>query len=295
VNPPINMGNSQVDRQDVTNDPAIVAGSSSPCSKCGERPRHRNYTYCLECKREVQRNWHRANSKKSPRQRCAVCGQVLPHRGKRKGCPEQARRYLVQRGRQKINERWPGYGDILGDEQFLERAGRSWPRVVHYPVPSRVFHGLWSGLDQRLIRDARDKDVVLCQAVAAIPAVDQREFLELYLRDVADAQRWAALPRWKRPIRQGDADDIEIWKFFTMQRLNMEQAASDGQPWSMASQGAQLPQMFGAIGRLSPQGVQKLTLVMSAYGTMLQHGCEMGDVVTKPWIDLAKLAKSKDA
>jgi len=257
----------------VTNDPAIAAGSSSPCSKCGERPRRRSGSHCNECAAAGERG---RRQRKSIRQ-CGACGAKLPHKGN--GCPESMRR----RGREKINRDWPGYGDLLTDEKLLYRIGQDWPHVRGFPLPSRLFKGIAPALDDRLIRERRDKDVPLCQTLAAIPAIDQREFLELYVRDVVDAQRWAALPRWKRPIRKGDADDIEIWKFFTMQRLNMEQAASDGQPWSMASQGAQLPQMFGAIARLSASGIQKLTIVMSAYGTMLQYGHDVGDVVTKPW------------
>jgi len=163
------------------------------------------------------------------------------------------------------------------------QAAADWTRVGGFPPPSRLFIGLDSSLDHGLIRDKRDKDVVLCQAVAKIPPVDQREFLELYLVDPIDAKHWASLPRWKRPIRKGDPDDLQIWKFFTMQKLNMEQAAGDFPPWSLASQGAQLPQMFGAIDRLSPYGFKKLCLVMSAFGWALQHGTPLGNTSKKPW------------
>jgi hypothetical protein len=145
------------------------------------------------------------------------------------------------------------------------------------------FSGLAASLDARLIRDERDKDVPLCRALAVIPVIDQREFLEFYLRDPVDARHWASLPRWKRPIRKGDPDDIQVWKFFTMQRLNMEQAASTGPPWSMASQGAQLRLMFGWFDGLSMAGIKKLVLVMNAYGALLQ-GREIGDVVKPPWV-----------
>jgi hypothetical protein len=182
-----------------------------------------------------------------------------------------------------ISARWPGYGELLTDKELLRRAGENWPRVAGFPLPSKIFIGLDVNLDARLKREHRDKDVVLCQAVAQVPAVEQREFLELYLRDPIDAQRWARLPAWKRPIRKGDADDQQIWAFFTMQRLNMEQAAREAPPWSMASQGAQLPQMFGAIARLSRDGVQRLVLVMNAFGVALQYGRELGDVTRKPW------------
>jgi hypothetical protein len=184
-----------------------------------------------------------------------------------------------------LSEQWPGYGELQTDEDFLARIGRNWRSPAVYPKPSTVFLGLEPSLDHRLIRENRDKDVGLCQAVAAVPPGEQREFLELYLVDPNDAKHWAALPRWKRPIRKGDPDDVLVWKFFTMHRLNMEQAAANVPPWSMASQGAQLPQLFGTLMRLSPHGVQKLGLVMNAFGDALQYGRELGNVVKKPWED----------
>lgn len=259
-------------------DPATVAGSSL-CSKCGERPRRSHGPYCLLCAAAYQKA--RRDLQKISSERCPICKERLPH--KQGKCPETQRQCYVRRGRRLLNGRWPGYGDLLADEQLLARAGHSWPSVAGFPVPSQLFPGLNAALDQRLIRDGRDKDVALCRVVASVQAIDQREFLELYLIDPKDAQHWAILPPWKRPIRKGDADDIEIWKFFTMQRLNMEQAASDGQPWPMASQGAQLPQMFGAVNRLTLAGLKKLCLVMSTFGTMLQYGRDLGHVTKKPW------------
>jgi hypothetical protein len=195
---------------------------------------------------------------------------------------------MIRRGRANINTQWPGYADLLTDEALLVRAGHDWP-CGGFPLPSQVFAGLDPSLDHGLIRDKRDKDVALCQAVAKIPAADQREFLELYLVDPIDAQHWASLPRWKRPIRKGDPDDIQIWKFFIMQHLNMEQAASDMPPWPMTSQGAQLPQMFGAIDRLSANGLRKLCLVMSTFGWALQHGLPLGSTSKKPWEENPRL------
>jgi hypothetical protein len=119
-----------------------------------------------------------------------------------------------------------------------------------------------------------------------LPVSQQREFLDLYLIDPVDATRWAALPRWKRPIRKGDPDDVLIWKFFIMYRLNMEQAASDAAPWPLPSQGAQLNQLFGGFYRLTLAGVRRLALVMTTYGTMLQDGVPLGDVVHPPWAEI---------
>lgn len=114
--------------------------------------------------------------------------------------------------------------------------------------------------------------------------MNQQEFLELYLVDPVDAKHWASLPRWKRHIRKGDPDDIQIWKFFTIQRLFMERAARETIPaWAMSSQGAQLSQTFGTIRYLTPRGLQKLVDVMGTFGDMLQYGRELGDVTKKPW------------
>jgi len=257
-------------------DRADTARSIAPlCHTCGQQPRERHHAYCIECRRAHQREAYK--QEKSVRKRCDACGQSLPHKSSH-GCPVT----VAQRGRERINIQWPGYGDLLTDQALLWRAGLDWPHVRGYPPPSRLFVGLHPSLDARLIREKRDKDVSLCQAVAAVAADDQRDFLELFLVDPADARHWAALPRWKRPIRKGDADDIAVWKFFTMQRLNMEQAAT-GTPWALASQGAQLPQMFGAVARLSLAGVQKLVAVMNGFGLVLQQGRDPGNVMKKPW------------
>jgi hypothetical protein len=257
----------------------------SPCPKCGLRPRRvvngKARGYCHECVRQ----WRQAQAvlKKATTKQCEVCGEPLPHQ---KGhCLEKARQWFVRRGRDRLNALWPGYGDLLTDEGLLARTGKDWPHVAGFPPPSHLFRSLDPALDHRLIRENRDKDVVFCQAIAAVPASEQREFLELYLVDPNDAKHWAALPRWKRPIRKGDPDDVLVWKFFTMHRLNMEQAAANVPPWSMASQGAQLPQLFGTLMRLSLPGVQKLGLVMNAFGDALQYGRELGNVVKKPWED----------
>lgn len=221
---------------------------------------------------------HHDQHKASTTERCEQCGGHLPHPNK---CPVTAHRNWVSRGRRKLNDQWPGYGDALTDESWLERIGHSWPRGA-FPPPSSVFPGLCSNIDSRLIAAGRDKDVAFCRTLAQVPSQEQREYLELALIDPADAARWAALPPYQRPIRKGDPDDIAIWKFFTMQRLNMKLAAS-GRAWELSSQGAQLPQMFGVLFSLTPAGLQKLVVVMSGYGSALHAGRSVGDVLKKPW------------
>ena len=262
--------------------PDFESCPSSPCPKCGIRPRRQRWGYCKECALEDARR--RRLHQKTARRKCDDCGQTVPHKGNGH-CPAKHRRYLVSRGRQLLNGQWPDYGNVVNDVAFLRNVGSNWGRATNFrfPRPSAIFTGLDDRLDDRLIREHRDKNVVLCRALATVPKPQQRDFLELYLVDPADAQHWLSLPRWQRPIRKGDPDDVLIWKFFIMQRLNMEQAAREAPPWEMASQGAQLPQMFGAIRDMTMAGVQKLCLVMSTYGVMLQHREDVGDVVHPPW------------
>lgn len=201
-------------------------------------------------------------------------------------CQQQS---TARSGAQQLQEHFPGFLDALKaslPEAECIRLLCNFYKSKHarFPRPSVIFDGLEASLDDRLIRERRDKDVMLCRALATRPKADQREFLELYLIDPVDAWRWSMLPAWQRPIRKGDADDVLIWKFFTMQRLNMEQAASDAPPWPLASQGAQLQQLFGTLNRLSPAGVKRLCLVMSIYGVLLQSHRDVGDVVHAPFV-----------
>lgn len=253
------------------------------CCKCLTRPKrqntHRLRPYCLECELQIQKE--RRDLHKPATKLCPVCGEHLPHA--KNYCPEGMRQGNIRRGRIKLNERWPGYGDALTDERWLEKIGHSWGRSA-FPPPSVVFPGLNPNIDARLISVERDKDVAFCRTLAQVPSQEQRDYLELALLDPADATRWASLPPYQRPIRKGDRDDIAIWKFFTMQRLNMNLAATD-YAWALPSQGAQLPQMFGVLAWLTPAGLQKLVLVMSAYGSALQAGRPLGNVTKKPWED----------
>jgi hypothetical protein len=171
----------------------------------------------------------------------------------------------------------------LTDEKFLVKAGQGWPNVAGYPRPSQLFPGLDPTLDQRLIRIGRDKDVSLCRMIAAIPQAEQREFLDLYLVDPTDAQHWARLPRWKRAVRhKANKDNEQIWKFFTMHRLNMELLDS-GHGWNLREQGHQLQRVFGTLQHLTLKGLTKLIDVMSVYGQMLHAGQDVGSVLKKPW------------
>lgn len=256
----------------------------SLCPKCGERPRFRSgktlQPYCKECYTADRRDRYIQKHRSTL---CPKCGAKRTQGD----CIHCAEIRHARLGEQRLREQFPGFVEAIAakfTEAERRRLAANFYKNAHarFPRPSDVFPGLDPAFDARLIREHHDKDAPLCQAVASVPAGDQREFLDLYLVDPLDAQRWAMLPTWKRPMRKGDKDDQQIWAFFTMQRLNMELAAR-GKPWSLASQGAQLPQMFGAVARLTPAGVQRLVIVMNAYGVGLQYGRDLGDVTKKPW------------
>jgi hypothetical protein len=258
----------------------------SLCPKCGLRPRRYIGGKCKSCATEAQRE-RRRRLQKNRSTSCGKCGARRPV-GQKRECAKCAFNRAASYGEQRMREQFLGLADAISTavaepERLRLFANFYKNKFCRLPSPSQLFAGLDPKLDDRLIREHRNKDVVLGQALSAMPTCDQREFFELYLVDPADARHWAKLPTWKRPIRSGDKDDIQIWKFFTMQRLNMEQAAREAPPWSMASQGAQLPQMFGSIAYLTPEGFKRLVIVMTSYGTALQYGRELGDVVKKPW------------
>src|SRR5262245_24871361 len=142
------------------------------CARCHLQPKRRTpyrlRAYCGDCEREIQREQHAQD--KSVTKRCEQCGEKLPHP---KGyCPVGLRLRLIKRGRRLLNEHWPGYGDALTDERWLEKIGHSFPRSA-YPPPSFVF-GLSTALDQRLIIARKDKDVTFCRTLAQVPTSEQR-------------------------------------------------------------------------------------------------------------------------
>src|SRR5262245_44719064 len=72
--------------------------------------------------------------------RCERCGDVLPHA---KGyCRESLRQTFIKRGRVKLNERWPGYGDAL----MARDANSRGEAIPPYVVEARrvVYDGIWA-------------------------------------------------------------------------------------------------------------------------------------------------------
>jgi hypothetical protein len=146
-------------------------------------------------------------------------------------------------------------------------------------APSRLFPTLKPALDDRIMREGQARNVPLLRALAAVPADDQREFYERALGDLAAAQRWAALPRWQRPIMTGDRDDQIIWKFFMVYRLRMEAHLRAGD--TPAGVGQEMIALAAMLTSLTDH--RRLAEVIHRYGAALSHGQELGARSTPPW------------
>jgi hypothetical protein len=259
--------------------PRDGARTPPPCPKCGESQWRREksgrgmFWRCQPCRIRKQRAVRTQRS-------CPLCHKRLPHKSRQ--CPVAQRLGLVAKGRRLLDAQWPGYSAGLGDD-VLERIGRTSRGALPLPRPSERFPGLLASLDDRLIRDGLETNVEFGQVLATLKEADQREYVDLYRIDPADANLWASLPKWKRVIRRGDKNDRQIWKFFVGFRLNMELLANPNAPGgrSMASQGRELCVWAGALSYLTD--VRRLTDFLSEYGSMLANGEDMGDVTKPPW------------
>ena len=67
-----------------------------------------------------------------------------------------------------------------------------------------------------------------------------------------------------------------------------------GVPWPLPAQGTQLPQAYAVLRTLSPACLKNLVDVMSTFGTMLQRGEDVGDVIHAPWSDDRFVNKEHD-
>jgi hypothetical protein len=210
-----------------------------------------------------------------------MCGK----RGKH-FCPEPVRQGKIARARRLLEAQAPGYSAGLSEDQLLQigQTVRGQPTI---PLPSVRFPGLLAALDQRLRDHHLDTAVSMCEAIARLDKDDQRDYLELYLKDPDDAARWASLPSWKRMLRKGDAEDQLIWKFFVSFQLTLALLAKPegsidtrGPRQSLPSIGAELRVWAGLLQRLPD--TQKLSAFLSVYGTFLKRN-EPTDLTTTPW------------
>jgi hypothetical protein len=201
---------------------------------------------------------------------------------------------------EKLTSKYPDYAEYalahLGEPQrsdFLRRCktAQDLGRPIRWPLPSEVFPGVNPGLDDRLVRQQQNQNIPMLEAMAKLPSEDQAEFYERYLKNPQQAQLWASVPRWKRPIIAGDPQDVLIWKFFTIIRLELEYWASrseEGLRAGLHAQGYQLCQKAGLLYSITD--IKRLSAVLSMYGFMLQKGSDLGalpeylgNVTEPPW------------
>lgn len=259
---------------------AVSAPPPSVCPKCGGAfTRYKNgrgveYRRCDGCRYAKRRL---LSTTKTGTKRCADCGGRLPHKGKEQRCPATRHRYLIERGRQRIERQWPGYAAVL-PEHVLANAGHN--KRVAYPPPSQLVPGVAPGMDAVLMRAQQDKNVALCRELAGLTPSEQSTFFTLYLADPADARHWARLPTWKRPIRKGDITDQYIWKFFVQQRLNMA-ALAEGRTIDWKAQGYQWTVMAACFRYIKDP--ERFATVLGTFADLLHRGQELGDVQRPPW------------
>ena len=178
----------------------------------------------------------------------------------------------------------PARSELLARIALTNRPGAAW----RLPRPSELFRAIRPGLEARIIRDKRHTDIELCRQLARVPDGEQGEFYDRYLADPMLALRWAALPRWARPIMAGDADDKWIFGLFTMVRMRLDGHAN-GMTATLAGLARSLVQEIGFWDSIKDH--RRAQLVLSTYGSMLAHGEDVGDVVTKPWDRVTRVTR----
>ena len=145
---------------------------------------------------------------------CAKCGAQI----RASECLDCVTRRQAAYGRRKLEQAYSA--DYVARFDQLPAAERDrifrnvyrWP-TSRLPALTQLFPGLEPWVENTLKREKREKDMALCAAVAAIPAADQRGYLERALVDRAQADRWAARHSTSGRSWRGDEDDKRIWHF----------------------------------------------------------------------------------
>jgi len=99
-------------------------------------------------------------------------------------------------------------------------------------------------------------------------------------QDAKIEARRATIPRWQDAIYRGDAQDVHIWRFFTMERLWMDKTAR-GEPWSLDSQAEALKLRAGILRQITDR--DRLFSVLYGYAVAISRGHDVGDPTTPPW------------
>jgi len=180
--------------------------------------------------------------------------------------------------------------------EFLIRASATpAQRPLRYPLPSELFPTIQPGIDTWLIKHGHNKNLPLCEKIAGLPRMEQFDFCKLYLENPQDADYWASLPKWKRPIRRGDQIDRLIWKYFAVTRLQLENYLIGGQT-SRKLQGMTLNQLAGILESLQRvsasvkvDGMTRLLTVMRGYAYVMESGDDLGDPAKAPFPDVRSM------
>jgi len=181
--------------------------------------------------------------------------------------------------------------------EFLIRVVRT-NRVggkIRYPLPSEIFPTLQPGIDTWLLKHGHDKDPSLCERIAGLGRMDQAEFCRLYLEDPQDAEYWSTLPRWKRPIRRGDASDRIIWKIFVVTRTQLENYLMGGSTnrkllgMTLNQQAGMLEELYKLSTRMKVDGIARLNTVMRGFSAVMESGDELGDPAHAPFPDVRSM------
>ncbi len=93
------------------------------------------------------------------------------------------------------------------------------------------------------------------------------------------------LPRWQQSIYRHEEQDDLIWRLFTLERLNMEMWAK-GRAQPMPVQGRDWVVRAHLLRRITAQ--DRLFAVFQGYGSMLEHGEDVGDATRPPWWEAGK-------
>jgi hypothetical protein len=132
-----------------------------------------------------------------------------------------------------------------------------------------------------LIREGHARNVPLLEALAAVPPEEQREFYERAVVNLADAKRWASLPRWQRPMMAGTEQDRTLWKLFMVYRLSMEAHLTPSPHWTAVGIGHEMIQVAAMLRALKDHA--RFSEIVHEYGAALSHGQELGDRARPPW------------
>jgi hypothetical protein len=193
----------------------------------------------------------------------------------------------VKLGRTRLEERYPELAPIILTRlpepalaRFLANLYKN--KHVRFPHASDLFPGLQPQFDEVLTANGYLRDTTLCETMAALDPIDQREFYERYQKDPVIALRWAKLPRWKRPLVVGDSDDRQIWKFFVMFRLAMENNTEEPlRRLALFGQGDLMARMATVLSYV--KDLQRLSTMLGLYGSTLMHHRSVGNASTPPW------------